>query len=326
MHTSGTRNLTSPWARALGRAAGAAALWLAAAQPALADGRTAVHNLYANAARARINLGVAENAVMVAPSLVRGMYVMTSGQGKFAGYVNEAGTLHGDPLGMRVYSPSGAPPRPMTPQEIDELRAEVMAGIEYDKLVKVSYGDGGGRRMLMFSALDCQYCKMFEQNFSVLGRTNHTTFYVVPSSLRPAGAGGQAVWRGVSQIWCDSNNGEAWKRYWATSELPPQRQCAFDPATAESAGRHLKGILQVVGARIDGVPTLVREDGVLLNPADLKTYLKLPAPPLTMSTQPVWLAAADNYQMQRVDQPTQQPPAQHSNKLHVGDVLKKLIK
>ena len=117
MHTSGTRHLTSNWTRALGRAAGVAALWLATAAPALADGRSAVHNLFANAARARINLGMTENSVMVAPSLVRGMYVLTSGRGEFAGFVNEAGTLYGDSFGMKVYAPSGAAPRPMTPQE-----------------------------------------------------------------------------------------------------------------------------------------------------------------------------------------------------------------
>ena len=325
MHRSRLRHLTLNWTHAMGRAAGVAALLMAAAGPALADGRTAVSNLVANAARARINLGMTANTVKAAPSLVRGMYVITDGQGKFSGFVNEAGTLYGDPTGMRVFSPSGAPHRPMTPQEIAGLRAEVMAGIDYDKLVKVSYGDGGGRHMLMFSALDCQYCKMFEEYFKVLGRTNNTTFYVVPSSLRAGNDGGEAVWRGVSQIWCDSNNGEAWKRYWATKELPPQRQCAFDPATAETAGRYLKGILQVIGTRIDGVPTIVREDGVLIKPADLKSYLKQPAPPLLISTQPLWLAATDSQQLQGVNEPTQQAP-QTSNKIQAGDVLKKMFK
>lgn len=292
---------------------------------ALADGRSAARNLFANAARAHVNLNLTEQSTMVSPTLVRGVYSLANAQGRASGYINEAGNLYGDTHGFRLFTPDGAPPRLMTAPEVAALRGEVMQAIDYDKLVKVQYGDGGGRRMVMFSALDCGYCKLFEKHFSELGKTNDTTFYVVPMSLRPSQSGGARTWQEVSQIWCDSNNGDAWKRYWATGQLPPARGCVFDAATAERSTRELWEILEAVGLPITGTPTLLREDGVKLKAGDLRTYLKQPAPPVPAG-QPVWLVA-DNFQMQRVGDtapPQQQQP--HSNKVHVGDMLKKLLK
>lgn len=294
--------------------------------PALADGRSAARNLFANAARARVNLNLTEQSTLVSPTLVRGVYMLTGAQGQAAGFINEGGNLYGDASGFRVFTPDGAPPRLMTPPEVAALRSEVMQAIDYDKLVKVQYGDGGGRRMVMFSALDCGYCKLFEKQFSELGKTSNTTFYVVPMSLRPSRSGGAQTWQEVSQIWCDSNNGDAWKRYWATGQLPPVRGCVFDGPTAERSTRELREILEASGLRVAGTPMIVREDGVLLKPGDVRSYLKQPAPPAPAG-QPVWLVA-DNFQMQRVADPAplQQQAQPHSNKVHVTDVLKKLLK
>nr|GEU28342.1 hypothetical protein [Tanacetum cinerariifolium] len=163
---------------------------LLSALPALADGRSAVRNLHANAARARIILNLTEQSTQATPTLVRGVYALTDAQGKGAGYINESGTLYGDASGFRVFPADGSPPRTLTPAETAVLRGEVMQAIDYDQLIKVQYGDGGGRRMVMFSALDCGYCKLFEKHFSELGKTNNTTFYVVPLSLRSSQAGG----------------------------------------------------------------------------------------------------------------------------------------
>ena len=305
----------SGYGRAVGRAVCVVAVVAALPAPALADGRSAVQSLFANAATARLAPGFDQKTTQVTPTLVRGMYVLTTSKGEFAGFVNEAGTLWGDVHEMRVYSPSGAQPRPITPQERDALRAEMMSAIEYDKLIKVSYGDGGGRKMLMFSALDCRYCKIFEQLFSKVGPTNNTAYYVVPSSLRPLKAGGQEVWQGVTQIWCAPDNGQAWKHYWATNELPAPRQCGIDAVKADRDVHYLTSLLKVAGVNVTGTPQLVREDGVLIDARDLKTYLKLPSP---VQSEPklVWLAAAD---------PTVQAVTPSNNKINVGEKLKKLF-
>jgi hypothetical protein len=253
------------------------------------------------------------------------VYVLINQQGKSSGFVNENGNLYGDASGFHVFPPNGAAPRQMTAQEVATLRGEVMQAIDYDKLIKVQYGDGGGRRMVMFSALDCGYCKTFEKHFSVLGQSNDTTFYVVPMSLRPSRSGGAETWQQVSQIWCDSNNGESWKRYWATGQLPAARACSFDAPTAERATRELVEILEAAGLRIRGTPTIVREDGVLLKPAEVRTYLKQPAPPLP-SAQPVWLADSALAPQSVGDTATAQQQSQQTNKVNVGDMLKKLLK
>ena len=305
----------SGYGRAVGRAACVAAIIAALPATALADGRSAVQNLFANAATARLAPSFDQKTTQATPSLVRGMYVLTTSKGEFAGFVNEAGTLWGDVNEMRVYSPSGAQPRPITPQERDALRAEMMSAIEYDKLIKVTYGDGGGRKMLMFSALDCGYCKMFEQQFSKVGPNNNTAFYVVPSSLRPIKAGGEQAWQGVTQIWCAPDNGQAWKNFWATNELPAPRQCGIDAAKAERDVHYLSSLMKVAGVKVTGTPQLVREDGVMIHPGDFKAYLKLRSP---VQSEPklVWLAAAD---------PTVQAATPSNNKINVGEKLKKLF-
>jgi hypothetical protein len=293
---------------------------LLSALPALADGRSAVRHLHANAARAHVILNLTEQSTQATPTLVRGVYALTDAQGKGAGYINESGTLYGDASGFRVFQADGSPPRTLTPAETAVLRGEVMQAIDYDQLIKVQYGDGGGRRMVMFSALDCGYCKLFEKHFSELGKTNNTTFYVVPLSLRPSQAGGAQVWQDVARIWCDSNNGDAWKRYWASGQLPPARACAIDARAAERSNLALQTILEAVGLPVKGTPTLLREDGVKLKVGDLRSYLKQPAPP-TPTAQPVWLVA-ENGPPQRVDEAAPSP----SNKVNLGDMLKKLVK
>ena len=83
--------------------------------------------------------------------------------------------------------------RAMTPGEVTGLRQEVMNGIEYAKLIKVAYGDGGNRKMLLFSAVDCGFCQRFEQEFAKYGNKVNTTFYVVPSAFAVGLTGGVAT-------------------------------------------------------------------------------------------------------------------------------------
>ncbi|WP_084267471.1 thioredoxin fold domain-containing protein [Azohydromonas lata] len=229
---------------------------------ALADGRSAVHNLFSNLARSNANLGVTETSAVASPTLVRGIYRMTNQQGVFVGYINESGTLFGDYRGLNVVPNNGARLRALTATESAEVRAEVLAAIEYEKLPKLTYGDGGNRRLLIFSAVDCPSCKVFEDGMRKYGANLNSTFYVVPASLQPIAQGGGKAWQTVSRIWCASDAGAAWKSFWSTRSVPQARQCQFtEPSVAESADQQLKEILRSVGIQVNGTPQIVLEDG-----------------------------------------------------------------
>jgi hypothetical protein len=288
---------------------------------AFADGRSAAHNLFTNLSRAHASLSVNEGTALVGPTLVKGIYSLSNQQGRFIGFTNEAGTIFGDSRGFNVLSPNGAQPRQMALDEANDLRAEVLSAVEYEKLAKVTIGDGGGRRLLMFSAVDCPFCKGFEDALRKNSKGLDTTIYVVPSSLQAISQGGYQQWQAVSRIWCADNPGAAWQAYWASHAVPAPTQCRFaDPRVAENADQQLKDILQAVGLRIVGTPQLIREDAAIVGnkPAMDAAYIKAtfgPAGAPQVASKPArWLFASsdDSFQMQPVGaapvaQPVPQP-------------------
>lgn len=309
-------------------------LALALPLAARADGRSAAHNLFANLARAKASLSVNENTALVSPTLVRGIYSISNQQGRFVGFTNEAGTLFGDSRGFNVVSANGAQPRALALDEVADLRQEVMERIDYDKLVRVVYGDGGGRRLLVFSAVDCPHCSAFEDSLRKASNGLGATFYVVPSSLQPLNAGGGQAWQTATRIWCAVRPGDAWQAYWASRATPPVRQCRFEPRTAELAAQQLKDILGAVGVRVYGTPQVVREDGVLVTARDrfdsgfaAATFGTQGGPQLTQKP-PKWLLASaeDSFQAQAVGgSPAAPGNASARGKVSSADILKKLL-
>ncbi len=232
------------------------------ATSASADGRSAAHNLFTNLARSKATLSVTEANALVAPTLVRGFYSLSTQAGKFVGFVNESGTLFGDSRGFMVVSTSGAAPRPLALDEQADLRSEVMAAIDYDRLVRVRFGDGGGRKIVVFSAVDCPVCKQFEGAIRSTPGLN-TTLYVVPSTLQPISGGGWAPRQIAVRIWCSDDRTAAWEDYWTKRQLPPNpaSTCQWTPQTSEAAGQYLEDILRASGARMPGFPHSFAEDG-----------------------------------------------------------------
>lgn len=301
---------------------------------ALADGRSAAHNLFTNMSKSGMSFrSVNESDVLVTPTLVKGIYSLMTRQGGFVTFTNEAGTLTGDSRSFEVMSMNGTGRRPLTPDEVKALRAEVMAAIDYEKLPKVTYGNGGGRRLVMFSAIDCGYCKLFEEEMRRQARGLDSTIYVVPSSLQPIPKGGLQQWQTVSRLWCAEDGGTAWRAFWASRTVPPPRQCAFaDPQTAQLAERRLNDILNAVGAGVHGTPTVVREDGVVLrNETNMSTAYIVStfgaaSAPSPGNPAPNWLASVDSgFQPQVVDgqpaAPQDGQPAQRNGKVNLIEAL-----
>ncbi|HEY1089858.1 MAG TPA: thioredoxin fold domain-containing protein, partial [Burkholderiaceae bacterium] len=239
------------------------ALSLVLVGSAWADTDAAARRLFAQLAQARLQVPVSAATARVTPTLVNHLYALADTQGRALGYFNEAGTLWLDARGAQALEGKGA--RALNAEEVVALRVELMAQLRLDALVKLVYGNGGGRRVLMFSALDCPYCRRFEDTLSFVGDELNTTFYIVPSSLLPIADGGLATWQKVARIWCAENGGNAWQGFWSQGSIPSARSCEFaDPQVAEKTNQQVREILRAVGVRISAVPQFVREDGVAL--------------------------------------------------------------
>lgn len=245
---------------------------------ALADGRSAAKNLFANLAVGKQDLGVKVSDVFVAPTLVRGMYALSTAQGRFVGFTNEAGTVFGDSRGFSGLLQRGAGFRPLTRDEAADLRREIAANIDKSKLITVRYGEGDFKAF-MFSAIDCPHCKSLEDKLRG-AKSENSTFYVIPSSLQEGNTrqGGQQ-WLKVASIWCATDSERAWRTYWATGAVPSAGACPFaDPKIAERAQEHLWGMLKGVGVALKGTPAYVRMDGIQLKKDTLDKPLEAAKP------------------------------------------------
>lgn len=236
-------------------------------QTVLADGAGAVAAMYRTMANVGFGWDVNnQKNIQAIPTLVRGIYkVVDKSSSGFLGYINEGGTLLGDYQGWKVWARQ---PRPMNSSELAELRSEIIRNIDLAKLIKVEYGDGGGRRMVIFSAVDCPFCRKFETSAAKLASSMNTTFYVVPSALRPISYGAIPLqnWRTVAGIWCAKDNAAAWRAYWSNIGFPQSHGCSFDERQAEEMDNQLSDLLASVGIKKKGVPAILLEDGTVFTP------------------------------------------------------------
>jgi len=242
---------------------------LVAAVPVGADGTSAAAAFFGNLEKAGIRLDDVSPASTVAtPTLVKHIYRLNTGTaaGAFIGYINEAGTLTGDAQGFRLIVPN-AQPRALSYDETAQLRAEIVRNIDVDQLIPVRYGDGGGRRLVMFSAVDCPYCAKFEASMAKLASQANSTLYVVPSALRPTSYGGQATanWQIVAKLWCAQDPTGAWLAFWARRAVPAGNDCG-GPVAVEQRENELGEILDAVGVKRHGTPAVLSENGSVFTP------------------------------------------------------------
>lgn len=304
---------------------------MAYSQVVLADGPSTVAAVYRNMANSGIEFQNArQQNTKATPTLVRGIYKLTVQPfGNFLGYTNEGGTIISDPKGWDVL---GGPLRKMNSDELAELRGEIIRNIDLDKLIKIEYGNGGGRNMVMFSAIDCPFCKKFEVSAAKFAPRMNATFYVVPSSLRSVGDGvaGQQSWRAVTNIWCAKDNAYAWHTYWLGKNPTSAQNCAFDERRAEEMGDQLNSLLSSVGINRRGVPAIMREDGTVFTPKpDFdKSYAESIFGPLALSniksahdgSPPKWLANMSDAL------PDAKPADAKPLHINIGDVLQNLLR
>lgn len=262
MHTPHHTNRRTATALLLGALLPATGAWAVGGSP--------VSRMYENMARSNKRFATPQNQVRAEPTLIRGLYRLVNRQGEDMGFVNTAGTLYGSTSGFTHIPPKGGGTRQLSGAALEDLRQEMLMQLDAEQLIRVPYGDGGGRRVLLISALDCPVCKRLENTLAQVQGQLNTTFVVLPSALRPVShPSGAKVWAQVSSLWCAPDQAQAWHAFWREGSLPPASSdgsaCAFSsPQKAMQAYLDVFTALQCAGLEIKSVPSMVLENGSLL--------------------------------------------------------------
>jgi thiol:disulfide interchange protein DsbC len=235
---------------------------LLAATQAAADAGSAAQAFFGNLKRLHYDTSLQATAVADDRTLVSGVYRLEDkASGELIALITESGDIKGDSTGWSWIEEGGA--RPLSPAEAAQLRSEMLGSIEWKKLIKVRYGGGGRRRIILVSAVNCPYCAKMEQALAQNAASLDTTFYVLPISLSqsPDHGEGLATWGKATSIWCAADNAQAWRRFWATREVPAEAHCAIDPLATFRTARNFSTAMSSIGVRLHGTPAMIREDG-----------------------------------------------------------------
>ncbi len=141
---------------------------------------------------------------------------------------------------------------PKTKKDITGERLEELTRIDFstlplDQAIKVVKGNGS-RKLVVFSDVDCPYCKRLEQNeLSHITDVTVYTFLYPLEQLHP-----DAVAKSKS-IWCSSNRVKAWEDWILRNQLP--KAAANCEVPIEKVGE----LARKIG--VTSTPTLIFADG-----------------------------------------------------------------
>ena len=135
----------------------------------------------------------------------------------------------------------------LSAERMDELTKIDFAKLPLDQAIKVVKGNGS-RKLVVFSDVDCPYCKRLEQNelSNITDVTVYTFLYPIAQLHPDATAKSKA-------IWCASNRVKAWDDWIMRNQLPKNAQNCDVPL--ERVGDLAKSL------DITSTPTLIFSDG-----------------------------------------------------------------
>jgi thiol:disulfide interchange protein DsbC len=102
----------------------------------------------------------------------------------------------------------------ITGERLEELTKIDFSSLPLDQAIKVVKGNGS-RKLVVFSDVDCPYCKRLEQNelVNITDVTVYTFLYPI-AQLHPDAAAKSKT------IWCASNRAKAWEDWIFRNQLP----------------------------------------------------------------------------------------------------------
>ena len=141
---------------------------------------------------------------------------------------------------------------PKTKKDITGERMEELTKIDFSSLpleqaIKVVKGNGS-RKLVVFSDVDCPYCKRLEQNelTNVTDVTIYTFLYPI-EQLHPDAAAKSKL------IWCANNRVKAWEDWIFNNQLPKAS------STCEVPLEKIGQLARKIG--VTSTPTLIFSDG-----------------------------------------------------------------
>ena len=135
----------------------------------------------------------------------------------------------------------------VTGERLDELTKVDFSSLPLDQAIKVVKGNGS-RKLVVFSDVDCPFCKRLEQNelINIDNVTIYTFLYPI-ESLHPDAANKSKL------IWCASNRAKAWNDWNFNGKLPS------NAGTCEVPLERIGELARKVG--VTSTPTLIFSDG-----------------------------------------------------------------
>ncbi len=136
--------------------------------------------------------------------------------------------------------------RNLTQARLSELQAVKWESLPLKDALKTVKGNGS-RKLVVFSDVDCPYCRKFEAELTKVDNITVYTFLYPIAGLHP-----KAV-QASKQIWCAPDRNKAWEVYTSQNVLPGNDGKCDNPVDATIAlGNKLK---------VSGTPTLIFADG-----------------------------------------------------------------
>lgn len=134
----------------------------------------------------------------------------------------------------------------LTQARLNQLQAVDWDSLPLNNALKTVKGNGA-RKLVVFSDVDCPYCRKFEAELAKVDNITVYTFLYPIEGLHP-----KAV-QASKQIWCAPDRNKAWEEYITGGGLPKNDGKCANPVDATIA---LGGKL-----KISGTPTLIFANG-----------------------------------------------------------------
>jgi thiol:disulfide interchange protein DsbC len=135
----------------------------------------------------------------------------------------------------------------LTQARLNQLQAIDWKILPLNDALKTVKGDGT-RKLVVFSDVDCPYCRKFEAELTKVDNITVYTFLYPIEGLHP-----KAI-QASKQIWCAPDRNKAWENYISGGGLPKNDgQCANPVDATIALGNKLK---------VSGTPTLIFANGV----------------------------------------------------------------
>ena len=197
------------------------------------------------------------DSFVASPSPVKYLWVVRDKKDGSVLVINDAGNL--------VLQPNGSVIDLVSRQvvvgndTISKIRAEVLKGISPEMTLNYKMGNGEGRNVVLWTAVDCPSCVILERGLDSFTNGMNGVIRIVPTMLAPMHE------TTLSQIWCSDDPAVAWEKWMKESKLvgPSKKGGSVGCEKAAKMGDDLGVVLRSAGFPVYGTPSFIYENGLV---------------------------------------------------------------